>query len=61
MIPVGFSMLEKDVFPKLAKMNRLRGFPFAGQWFDIGTVERYKMAEKQWKGITAAEEDFEAE
>src|SRR3989344_6010485 len=61
MIPEGFSMLEKDVFPKLAKMNRLRGFPFAGQWFDIGTVERYKMAEKQWKGITAAEEDFEAE
>src|SRR3989344_4879258 len=61
MIPGGFSMLEKDVFPKLAKMNRLRGFPFAGQWFDIGTVERYKMAEKQWKGITAAEEDFEAE
>jgi len=40
MIPDGFSMLEKDVFPKLAKMNRLRGFPFAGQWFDIGTIER---------------------
>ena len=61
MIPNGFSMLEKDVFPKLAKMNRLRGFPFAGQWFDIGTVERYKMAEKQWKGITAGEKDFEVE
>ena len=57
MIPEGFSMLEKDVFPKLAKMGRLRGFPFAGQWFDIGTVERYKLAEKQWKGISAVEED----
>jgi mannose-1-phosphate guanylyltransferase len=51
MIPQGFSMLEKDVFPKLAKMGRLRGFPFAGQWFDIGTIERYKLAEKMWKGV----------
>lgn len=57
MIPEGFSMLEKDIFPKLAKMGRLRGFPFAGQWFDIGTVERYKLAEKQWRGIGPVEED----
>ncbi|MBI2647008.1 nucleotidyltransferase family protein [Candidatus Woesearchaeota archaeon] len=56
MIPNGFSMLEKDVFPKLAKLGRLRGFPFAGQWFDIGNVERYKIAEKKWKGITPFEE-----
>jgi len=62
MIPDGFSMLEKDVFPKLAKMGRLRGFPFAGQWFDIGNVERYKIAEKNWKGISHIEEDeFEVE
>ena len=58
-IPAGFSMLEKDVFPKLAKMGRLRGFPFAGQWFDIGTPERYKLAEKQWKGIVPLKEDNE--
>ena len=51
MIPEGFSMLEKDVFPKLAKIGRLRGFPFAGQWFDIGNLERYRIAEKKWKGI----------
>ena len=57
MIPNGFSMLEKDVFPKLAKLGRLRGFPFAGQWFDIGTIERYKLAEKQWKGVVPIEED----
>ena len=57
MVPDRFSMLENDVFPKLAKMGRLRGFPFAGQWFDIGTVERYKMAEKQWNGIGPVEED----
>ena len=57
MIPDGFSMLEKDVFPQLAKLGRLRGFPFAGQWFDIGNIERYKIAEKKWKGITPFEED----
>ncbi|MBI3027286.1 nucleotidyltransferase family protein [Candidatus Woesearchaeota archaeon] len=57
MIPDGFSMLEKDVFPKLAKLGRLRGFPFAGQWFDIGNIERYKTAEKKWDGITHFEED----
>ncbi len=56
MIPDGFSMLEKDVFPKLAKLGRLRGFPFAGQWFDIGTIERYNMAKKQWKGVVPIEE-----
>ena len=57
MIPNGFSMLEKDVFPKLAKLGRLRGFPFAGQWFDIGNIERYKIAAKKWQGITQFEED----
>lgn len=57
MIPDGFSMLEKDVFPKLAKLGRLRGFPFAGQWFDIGNIERYKIAGKKWNGITQFEED----
>ena len=59
MIPDGFSMLEKDVFPKLAKLGRLRGFPFAGQWFDIGTIERYKLAEKQWKGVVPIEDKDE--
>ena len=57
MIPDGFSMLEKDVFPKLAKLGRLRGFPFSGQWFDIGNIERYKLAEKKWKGISQFEEE----
>ena len=57
MIPDGFSMLEKDVFPKLAKQGKLRGFPFAGQWFDIGNLERYEIAKKKWKGIDAYTED----
>src|SRR3989338_6137244 len=28
MIPNGYCMLEKDIFPKLAQEGRLRGFPF---------------------------------
>ena len=57
MIPNGFSMLEKDVFPKLAKEGRLRGFLSEGQWFDIGTLERYETAKKKWMGIIPAEDD----
>ena len=51
LIPKGFSMLEKDVFPKLAKMGRLFGYPFSGQWFDTGNIERYEKALKEWKDI----------
>ena len=47
----GFSMLEKDVFPKLAKQGRLFGYPFSGQWFDTGNIERYEKALKEWKDI----------
>ena len=56
MIPDGFSMLEKDVFPKLAKQDSLCGFPFAGQWFDIGNLERYDTAKKKWEGVSPYEE-----
>jgi NDP-sugar pyrophosphorylase family protein len=56
MIPEGFSMLEKDVFPKLAEQGRLRGFPFAGQWFDIGNIERYEIAKKKWAGVDPYDE-----
>lgn len=51
MIPDGFAMLEKDVFPKLAEQGRLFGYPFSGQWFDTGTMERYEKAIKEWKGV----------
>jgi len=57
MIPDGFSMLEQDVFPKLAREDKLRGFPFGGQWFDMGTPERLDLAKKKWKGVDAYEED----
>ncbi|HII68500.1 TPA: hypothetical protein HA270_01375, partial [Candidatus Woesearchaeota archaeon] len=52
----GKQMLEKDVFPKLAQMGRLRGFPFAGQWFDTGNLERLEKARKLWKDIQPYEE-----
>ncbi len=51
MIPEGFCMFEKDIFPKLAQMGRLRGFPFQGQWFDTGNFERLERARKLWKGL----------
>ena len=51
MIPDGFAMLETDIFPKVAKLGKLYGFVFPGQWFDIGNMEEYKRAEKYWKGI----------
>ena len=51
MIPNGNSMLEKDVFPKLAKQGKLFGYQFNGQWFDIGNMERYEDAIKGWRNI----------
>jgi mannose-1-phosphate guanylyltransferase len=50
-IPDGFAMLEKDVFPKLAKEGRLYGYPFSGQWLNTGTLELYEKAIKEWKDI----------
>jgi len=51
LIPNGFSMYEKDVFPLLAKAKKLYGYVFSGQWFDTGSPERYEKALKGWKGI----------
>ncbi len=45
----GQSMLETDVFPKLAKDDQLYGHPFSGQWFDVGTPEIYEEVLKDWK------------
>jgi NDP-sugar pyrophosphorylase family protein len=51
MIPKGKVSLENEIFPKIAKMGRLYGFPFSGQWFDTGNMERYERAIKEWRGI----------
>ncbi len=50
-------MLEREIFPKLAREGRLRGFPFSGQWFDTGNMERLERARKLWKGIIIGEGD----
>lgn len=45
----GYSMLETDVFPKLARGGKLYGFVFEGQWFDVGTPAIYERVLKEWK------------
>lgn len=44
-----FTMVETDVFPKLAREEKLAGFKFSGPWMDTGTFERYSGAIKNWK------------
>jgi len=48
-VPEGFSMIENDVFPKLASNDKLLGYIFSGQWFDTGTPERFSQAEREWQ------------
>ena len=44
-----FVMLERDVFPRLAKEGRLFGYVGEGQWFDTGTFERYEEVKREWR------------
>ena len=44
-----FSMIEINLFPKLAKKGELAGFKFNGKWMDTGTFSRYETAIKNWK------------
>ena len=44
----GKSMIELDVYPKLASSGKLFGYPFTGQWFDTGTPEAYERAIKEF-------------
>ncbi len=46
-----FLMLEKDIFPLLAKEGRLWGYHQEAQWFDTGTIERYQQVEVEWQGV----------
>jgi mannose-1-phosphate guanylyltransferase len=48
----GFSLIEKDVFPRIAEKGELYGYLFSGQWFDTGTPERYERALREWRGIS---------
>jgi len=51
LIPEGFTMVEKGLFPLLATSGKLNGYKFEGQWFDTGTPERYSTTEQNWKGF----------
>lgn len=51
LIPKGASSIEREVFPKIAVDGKLFGFPFSGQWFDTGTLERYEDAMAKWNDI----------
>jgi len=47
-----FLMIEKDIFPKLAKEHKLAGFQFEGKWRDCGTWERYTDAQNNLSNNT---------
>ncbi len=40
----GFAMIEKDVFPQIAKKQKLVGYPFTGYWRDLGNMDSYAKA-----------------
>jgi NDP-sugar pyrophosphorylase family protein len=42
-------MLEKDLFPKVAKKGELYAFKSDSQWFDTGTFERWERVIKEWR------------
>jgi len=46
-----FAMVEKDLFPVLAKQGKLFGYKDKGQWFDTGDFERYEKVKKEWKEV----------
>ncbi|NQV00030.1 MAG: NTP transferase domain-containing protein [Parcubacteria group bacterium] len=43
-----YSKLERDVLPKLAMEGNLYGYHFDGEWYDIGNLEAYERAKKEW-------------
>lgn len=49
LIKKDYSMLEKDVFPKLALQHKLFGYMFEGQWFSISDPQSYELALKGWQ------------
>ena len=42
------AMVEGYLFPKLAKEQKLYGFPYEGSWYDCGTFERWQRAIEEW-------------
>lgn len=50
-LPKGKAMLEKDVFPTIAKTGKMNAYLGTGQWFDTGTPESYKRVCDEWKPV----------
>ncbi len=48
-IKPSFKSLEVDVLPKLVKERNISGYSLCGQWFDVGSLENYEKAVKEWK------------
>jgi mannose-1-phosphate guanylyltransferase len=51
LLPDGFCLIEKALFPELASKGTLCGYEHKGQWFPTDTVERYEKAEAEWRGF----------
>ncbi|MFH1714039.1 MAG: nucleotidyltransferase family protein [Candidatus Nealsonbacteria bacterium] len=43
-----FAMVETDLFPQLAKENKLHGYKLSGRWMDTGTFQRWEEAINNW-------------
>ncbi|MFH1586822.1 MAG: nucleotidyltransferase family protein [Candidatus Diapherotrites archaeon] len=48
LMPSGFCLIEKTMFPALAEQGKLFGFRHGGKWFPTDTIERYEKAKKEW-------------
>lgn len=44
------AMYETDIYPALARVGKLYGYPTQGQWFDTGTHESYARVQAEWRG-----------
>ena len=61
MIPAGREVsIEREIFPKLQAMGKLRAYVSSAYWQDIGTPDRYLQASHDTlSGVVGRTEDFE--
>ncbi len=48
LMPEGFCLIEKTMFPELAEREKLFGHMHKGQWFPTDTLEKYEKAKKEF-------------
>ena len=49
LLPDGFCLIEKTMFPALAERKKLFGFVHKGKWLPTDTIERLENARSNWK------------